>query len=278
MDHVVQYLQFFDKEVCMKGKGRYIATVFLLLAAPMVIFSTLASAEEVKLHGSTTVLKRVMEPGKEALEKATGVKIVLVGNGTGNGLEDLVNGKCDASMASEELADAVGSMKAASGKDAPADLKGHVITSDVIKVIVHPSNPVGKLSKEQLKGLHTGKIANWKEAGGPDLPVMVVTSHVGSATKKVFQKAIMDNEPYVAGAIEVETTRKEIDNVALFPEGIGAVSLGFVNLPGNKEKVKMVETPEISRPLMLITRGEPSPAVKKVIDYFLGEGKKYIKD
>ena len=237
-----------------------------------------AYAEDVRIHGSTTIQKRVFEPGKDALEKATGIKLILVGNGTGNGLEDLVNGKCDASGASEELADAVESMKHASGKEPPANLKPNVITSDVIKVIVHPSNPVSKLTKDQLKGLHNGKIKNWKEVGGQDLDVVVVTSHLGSATKKVFQKMIMDNEPYVTGAVEVETTRKEIDNVAQFPEGIGAVSLGFVNLPGNKEKVKMVETPEISRPLMIITKGEPTPSVKKVIDFFLGEGKKYIKD
>ncbi|RJQ22829.1 MAG: extracellular solute-binding protein [Nitrospiraceae bacterium] len=252
----------------------------LVFIAVLTIILTAITAwgEVVMLHGSTTVQKRIMEPGKEALEKATGIKVELVGNGTGNGLEDLVNGKCDAGMASEELADAVASMKAATGKDAPADLKPNVITSDVIKVIIHPSNPVTKLSKEQLKGLHSGKIANWKEVGGPDLPVIVVTSHLGSATKKVFQKTIMDGEPYVIGAIEVETTRKEIDNVAMFPEGIGAVSAGFINLPGNEGKVKIVETQEISRPLMLITKGEPSPAVKKVLDFFTGEGKKYIKD
>lgn len=237
-----------------------------------------AGAETVRLHGSTTCQKRIFEPGREALKKATGIDIELVGNGTGNGLEDLIAGKADASMASEELADAVASMKAATGKEPPADLVSNVITSDVIKVIVHPSNPVSKLSKEQLKGLHTGSIDNWKGVGGPDQPVIVVTSHAGSATRKVFQKSMMDNAKYVDGAIEVKTTREEIDNVAQLPEAIGAVSLGFINLPGNREKVKIVDTPEISRPLMLITRGTPSPAVQKIIDFFSGEGKKYIKD
>lgn len=240
--------------------------------------SGIAGAEVVKLHGSTTVQKRIMEPGKDALKKATGIELELVGNGTGNGLEDLVAGKCDASMASEELADAVSSMKDASGKAATGDLKPNVITSDIIKVIVNPSNPVSKLSKDQLKGLHNGTIANWKDVGGPDLPVIVITSHLGSATRKVFQKAIMDGTKYVDGAIEVETTRKEIDNVGQFPEAIGAVSMGFINLPGNKEKVKIVETQDIGRPLMLITKGDANGGVKKVLDFFRGEGKKFIKD
>lgn len=241
-------------------------------------FSGVAAAETVRLHGSTTVQKRIMEPGKDALKKATGIELVLVGNGTGNGLEDLTGNKCDAAMASEELADAVASMKDASGKAAAGDLKPSVITDDVIKVIVNRSNPVNKLSKEQLKGLHDGSIDNWKQVGGADLPVIVITSHLGSATRKVFQKVVMDGNAYVAGALEAETTRKEIDNVNEFPEGIGAVSMGFINLPGNKEKVKIVDTIQISRPLMLITKGEPSPPVRKVIDFFRGEGKKYIKD
>lgn len=252
--------------------------VWCAVLVGMGSFSAVAGAETVRLHGSTTVQKRIMEPGKEALKKATGIELVLVGNGTGNGLEDLVAGKCDAGMASEELVDAVASMKDASGKAATGDLKPHVITSDVIKVIVNPSNSVTKLNKEQLKGLHNGSIDNWKAVGGPDLPVIVITSHLGSATRKVFQKSIMDGTKYVAGALEVETTRKEIEDVGQFPEGIGAVSMGFINLPGNKEKVKIVETPDISRPLMLITKGDASPAVKKIVAFFTGEGKKFIKD
>jgi len=63
-----------------------ILTVFLTVAAAW-------SEEVVRLNGSTTVQKRIMEPGKEALEKATGIKLVLTGNGTGSGLEDLVKGR-----------------------------------------------------------------------------------------------------------------------------------------------------------------------------------------
>lgn len=250
----------------------------LLALSGVLAFSTVSYAEKVKLHGSTTCQKRIFEPGRDALKKATGIDLELVGNGTGNGLEDLMNGKADASMASEELADAIASMKDAAGKTASGDLVPNVITSDVIKVIINPTNTVSKLNREQLKGLHNGTITNWKDAGGPDLPVIVITSHLGSATRKVFQKTIMDGTNYVDGAIEVETTRKEIDNVGQFPEAIGAVSMGFINLPGNKEKVKIAETQEISRPLMLITKGEPGPGVKKVLDFFRGEGKKYIKD
>lgn len=255
----------------------FISFLFSIIFLTAVIAG--AAEEVIKLHGSTTVQKNIIEPGKDAFEKATGIKLEIIGIGTGAGLENLIKGACDASMASEELAEAVLSMKAASKLETIPDLKPNVITSESIKVIVHPSNPVTRLSKEQLKGLHTGKITNWKEVGGPDLPVIVVTSHIGSATRKVFQKTIMDGEPYVADALEVETTRNEVAYVAVFPDGIGAVSPGFMSLPENEGiTVKVVETQEISRPLMLITKGEPSPSVKKLLDFFRGEGKKYIKE
>ncbi|WP_243688973.1 hypothetical protein [Geotalea toluenoxydans] len=64
--------------------------------ALITLGGALAQAEVVKLHGSTTCQKRIFEPGKDALKKATGIDLELVGNGTGNGLEDLVAGKADA--------------------------------------------------------------------------------------------------------------------------------------------------------------------------------------
>ena len=259
----------------MKLKLGRAAGVFVGLL--MMVATSYDAHADVSLCGSTTVQKRIMEPMKDAFEKSAGMKMTISGSGTGKGLEALIKGECDAAMASEELADAVKSMKDATGREAPADLQPHLLAKDNIKVIVNHKNQVSRLSQEQLKGLHTGKIANWKEVGGTDAPVIVVTSHPGSATRLVFQKVIMGNEPYVKDAIQAKTTREEIEDVALYDEAIGAVSEGFLLLPEYKGKVKTVEAPEISRPLMLITKGAPSPEVKKVIDFVAGEGKQFIR-
>ncbi|MBA4374415.1 MAG: phosphate ABC transporter substrate-binding protein [Thermodesulfovibrio sp.] len=233
-----------------------------------------AEAPVIRLHGSTTVMKKILEPVLPALEKITSSTLVLVGNGTGSGLEDLVRGRCDAAMVSAELADAVQIMAEISGLEAPVDLKAHFLANDPIRIIVHLSSPVKQLTLEQLKDLNTGKITNWRKVGGKYIPVVVITSHPGSGTRRAFQKVVMGGEPYVSGALEVETTRNEIDAVELFTEGIGAVSQTFIDLKGNKEKVKVLDTPEIARPLMLITRGDPSPAVGKLIEHLTAGSKK----
>lgn len=256
--------------------------ILALLAFALILpVNPVQAAEEVSLWGSTTCQKRFLEPGAEALEKATGVKIKVYGVGTGKGVLALLEGKTTVALTSNELE---GTLKSAQkvlkeeGKPEiaiPENLQFHTITQDVIVPIVHKDNPVDALTWEQLADLNSGKVTNWKDVGGPDLPVQVVTSHAGSSTKEVFQTMVMKKEPYAANAIEVKSTRLEINEVSKAPGGIGAVSSGFHSM--NPENSKVVKSNEISRPLALITIGAPTPEVQKIIDFFRSdEGKKYI--
>jgi phosphate transport system substrate-binding protein len=105
--------------------------------------------------------------------------------------------------------------------------------------------------------------------------VQVVTSHAGSSTKAVFQKQVMKKADYSSDAIEVKSTRLEINEVSKAAGGIGAVSAGFFSM--NPGKTKTVQSDTISRPLALVTIGDPTPEVQKIIAFFRSEeGKKHI--
>ena len=256
----------------------------LLLSGCFLFLSAVGAqaADEVQLWGSTTCQKRFLEPGAPALEKATGIKIKVMGVGTGKGMLALFEGKTKVALASETLEDAVASAQkaakeAGSEAKAPDGLQFHEITRDVIVPIVNKENPVTSLTWAQLSDLNTGKVTNWKDVGGPDLPVVVVTSHAGSATKAVFQKMVMNKADYVAGAIEVKSTRLEIGEVSKNKGGVGAVSAGFFSQ--NPDNAKEVKSDKIDRPLGLITIGAPTPEVQKIIDYFKSpDGQKQIVD
>lgn len=256
----------------------------LIMAVLFVTASVLnaIAGDEIQLWGSTTCQKRFLEPGAKALEDATGVKIKVLGVGTGKGMLALFDGKTTVALASETLADAIASAQkvareAGSEVKVPEDLQFHEITKDIIVPIVNKDNPVEQLTWAQLADLNTGKVTNWQEVGGPDLPVVVVTSHAGSATKSVFQKMVMNKAPYAPGAIEVKSTRLEIGEVTMNKGGIGAVSAGFFNL--NPDGAKIVKSDMIDRPLGLITIGAPAPDVQKIIDFFRSpEGQKQIID
>jgi phosphate transport system substrate-binding protein len=244
-------------------------TLYIILMV-MVLFSTVPGvyADELVLAGSTTVQKRILEPSSAAIEKATGISIKVLGVGTGKGFKQLQDGKVVASIASQSL-------KSLLAKYSVADdgtYIAHVISKDVIVPIVNKGNPVSSLTFKQLSGINTGSIKNWKEVGGPDMQIVVVTSHKGSATRAVFQKIVMNKAEYVANARTVKSTRQEVRLVSKFKGGVGAVSEGFLTL--NSGMVNVVKTDEISRPLIIITKGAPKGDVKKLINFLKTEAAK----
>jgi len=255
-----------------------------LVIAVSFIFMVSASAQAaqtVNLWGSTTCQKRFLEPGAKALEAATGIKTRVIGVGTEKGMLALFEGKTNVAISSNTLQDSIDSaqevLKTAGRPEiaVPEGLQFHEITKDVIIPIVNKDNSVSKLTWKQLTGLNSGQITNWKDVGGPDLPVQVITSYAGSSTKAVFQKMVMKDATYAANAIEVKSTSLEISEVSKNKGGIGAVTSGFFSLnPGN---AKMVKSKTIERPLGLITIGDPAPEVQKIIDFYLSkEGQKQI--
>ncbi len=254
----------------------------ILLTAFAFLATSQAHAQEIKVWGSTTCQKRFLEPGAESFKSATGIDLKVLGVGTGKGMMALIEGKAPVAAASSSLESAIKSAKKEADKAGkpiaiPDSLQFHKIAEDVIVPIIHKDNPVSALTFAQLADLNTGKITNWKEVGGPDLPVKVVTSHAGSATREVFQKQVMNKQDYAPGKVEVSSTRLEINEVSEDKGAIGAVSEGFYKLnPGN---AKVVSTDPISRPLALITVGDPAPEAQKLIDFFRsGEGKTYLSE
>ncbi len=225
------------------------------------VLSGYASAKELILAGSTTVQKRVLEPAGSAVKQATGIELKVLGINSGRGFAELVDGIIVASVSSSPLKDLL--EKAAIPDD--GTYQEHIIIDDVIVPIVNKSNPVSELTWQQLSDINTGKITNWKEVGGPDQIIIVVTSQPTAATRTIFQKIVMNKAPYAKRSREVKSTRQEVDLVSKYTGGIGAVSEAFVKM--NPGKVKVLGTQSISRPLTFITKGNPNADVQAVIDF-----------
>jgi len=256
-----------NKEIHMQKR-----TILTISLAIIMVFSANVYGKELVLPGSTTVQKRVLEPAAQAIKNATGIEIKVRGISTGKGFKELQSGNAEASIASSPLKP----LLEKAGLPDDGTYQEHVIIKDVIVPIVHKDNPVTELSWQQLADINSGKITNWKQVGGPDQKIVVVTSQSSSATRKVFQKKVMKGAPYVKGVREVKSTRQEVSLVAKFKGGIGAVSEGFVKM--NPGKVNIISTAEISRPLSIITKGNPSSQMVAVIEFLkTPEAKKLFK-
>jgi len=248
---------------------RHLLLLSLIVALFTVFLAATAPADEVRLNGATTVIDRLVAPHKDAVEKKTGHKLEIVGNGTGKGLVDLHEGRCDAALVSEPLEIAVSAAKVA-GKDVDiATLKFNIVKHDEISFIVNPANPVSSLTWEQLRDMHTGKIKNWKEVGGKDMPITVYSDTVTGGTRAMIKQNVMGGADYSSSVMALTAVKKVADMVAADPAGVGGLGKGFVD-----SRVKAVQTKKLERPLGFVTIGAPSAKVKAVIDAYSVAAKK----
>ena len=224
--------------------------------------------EVVRLHGATTTVNGFITPYRAAVERATGLKLEITGNATGRGLVDLVEGRCDVALTSEPLEIAVLAAKNA-GKDLQADaFEMQIVTHDEIVFIVHPSNPVRELSWAQIKDIHTGRIKNWNEVGGPTMRIIVFTDAITGGTRAMIKKIVLGGEDYGPDCRPLEAVRFVNDQVAELKGGFGGLGRGFVDT----KRVKIVTTEKLERPLGFITKkGDVSANARKVMEAFQAE-------
>lgn len=255
----------------------FVMLIAMMLSLPQVVFGD----DEISYSGSSTIGMSILEAGAvKAFEQKTGLKFKSIEQpGSGKGIKALLEGKVTMAGASRKL----------ETEEKKQNLIGTAIGYDAIAVFVNKKNPVNNLTKEQIKGIFTGKIKNWKEVGGKDAPIRVNTEIAGEkrATMLAFQEMAMDKAPYGTGFKEIDFPRDQIVEVAKDENGICSVSFGLLaavsadlrnkvkafNVGGIDPSDKNIQSGAypISRPLLLVTNGLPKGNVKKFIDFMLSK-------
>lgn len=233
-----------------------------------------SGAEELKIGAGGAPTENILKPVRSAFEKATGIKLYIISSGPKNAFSDLEKGEVEAASAGLSYQDWLGLMKK-EGEEVkdPTKYTPIVVGKDKVLVIVHKDNKIKKLSAEQIKGIFSGQIASWKEVGGDDLPILVVLGKLTPGTNAMFAKRFLDGKEFTKEVLDATTAEDVRQNVASNPSAIGFGPLALVD-----GTVNVPETPELSREITLLTKGNPSAKVQKLIDYIKGDGRKYIKE
>jgi phosphate transport system substrate-binding protein len=236
----------------------------LALATMMAAFGpTTAFAETLKVHGATTVFFGLMKPNKEKIEKASGQTLTLVPSSTSRGLSDLVQGSADIAMLAEPLESAADSMnKKTPGSVMTADYMGQHVGNAYIQFIVNPANPVQKLSKTQLAAILSGKINNWSELGGANLPFLLVGEPSSSPHKMISDELGIS---YSSEMRFVQNTNQTAVIVAQAPGAFSYITTAH-DIP-ERSRLKVVET-EVKIPLKLYLAYKKSApdSVRKAVE------------
>ena len=239
-------------------------------------------SKTLSLAGSTTVEPIASKAAEVYMEKHPDVKVTVQGGGSGTGIKMVGEGTVDIGNASRKIKD--------KEKDLYPDLVGTIIAYDGIAIVVHPSNPVENLTKQQLQDIYAGKITNWKEIGGEDREIVVVTRAEGSGTRDTFIELVMNKGKVeeTSRALQKPSNGAVKATVAGNESAIGYIGLGYVddtvkpvkinNILPSSETVKNGTYP-ISRALYMYTKGEPSGVTKEFIDFVLSkEGQNIVEE
>ncbi len=258
-----------------------------------------ASADDVQgslqIKGSDTMVNLCQAWAEAFMAKHPRVTVAVTGGGSGTGIAALISGTCDLAAASRKMTDKEKASASAQG-NAPQEW---TVALDGLAVAVHPSNPVKRLTIDQLAQLFTGKIQNWKELGGANTPVVLLSREVNSGTHVYFKEhvfsALKDGSPkeFAPEALLLPSSQAIADEVASNLGSIGYYGMGYANprnaivavaktaadpyIVPSEDAVRSGSYP-ISRPLFLYSRGTPQAVTKAFLDFVMSsEGQAVVR-
>lgn len=251
------------------------------------------AAEIIENKGSDTLVNLALAWAEEYMDSNPGVRISVTGGGSGTGIAAMVNGTVDIANASRAMKSEEIESARANGFT-PLEF---VVAQDAIAVVVHPSNPVSELTLEQISAIYTGEITNWKELGGEDRPIVLLSRETNSGThvfflENVIRRGEKDSDLLFSPDTLLLPSSEGISaEVRLNPNAIGYDGLGYVtpdqkmvavakdeNGPYVLPSVESVNDGSypISRALYMYTPGEPEGQIKTYLDWILGDGQALV--
>lgn len=277
-------------------KGVYMRKILLVLIAATIASSADAASSKnsIQVKGSDTMVNLGQAWAEKYMEKNPGDFIAVTGGGSGTGFSSMISGTCDIAMASRNIKEKEVALAKKKNID-PYEIK---VALDGLAVVVNPSNPVNKLTIAQLADIFTGRVSNWKELGGKNEKIVVLSREVNSGTHVYFKEHVLrkndpnSGEEFSPGALMLSSSQAIADEVAGNPAAIGYYGMGYISAKQRpvmiaKDEKSEYEMPSIknvlngkypiSRPLFLYTNGEPQGLVKKLVDFCLSkEGQEIV--
>jgi|SRR5690554_3028497 len=260
-----------------------------ILTSMLAIFGlTAIHAQSIK--GSDTVLPLSQQEAESYLADNPSASITVTGGGSGVGLSSLLAGTTDIAQSSRKIK----FIEKQKLEDQGKYFKEVIVAYDALAIVVNPKNKVKNLTREQLEGIFTGKITNWKEVGGEDLKIVPYSRETSSGTYEFFKESVLKNKNYMNGIMSMPATGSIIQSVGQTKGAIGYVGLAYLNssvqaihvsYDGGKTFVQpsvanaQNKTYPIVRPLYYYYVLKSEPKIKPFIDYVLSNaGQKIVSD
>ncbi|MCH7321821.1 phosphate ABC transporter substrate-binding protein [Solibacillus sp. MA9] len=252
-------------------------TIMLLAACGGKSESSDGGGQLVTISGSTSV-GPLAEKLAIKYEETEDVKIEINQIGSSAGITNAINGVSQIGMSSRDLKQ----------EEVDSGIEQLVIAYDGIVVVTHPSNPVKDLTMEQVKQIFTGEITNWKELGGKDMEIVVVSREDGSGSRDAFQEIVgYESGELIRNAIVASGNGNIKTTVATNKHAVGFISFEYIDETVSALAINGVQAQaanvldgkyELSRPFLFVYDKEVPQAATKFMDYVLSaDGQKIVE-
>jgi len=230
--------------------NRLILSVTLALLALQGCRPNGPAALEIKIKGSDTVLPIAQQFAEKYKLAGHTEEISVTGGGSGVGIASLLEGTTDIAMSSRD-------MKISEKlrlREEKVDFTEFTVAYDALDVCIHHSNPVQRLTREQLEDIYTGAVTNWKEVGGKDLKIIAFSRENSSGTHEFFKEMVLDGKEFAPTALMQSATGAIIQAVQQTPGAIGYEGLAYLEptikaLPVSYDQGKTYVAPSLERAL-----------------------------
>ena len=267
------------------------ARIFLLMALMAVLLGGCGQSVDpnepqgfIQTKGSDTMVNAVQMVAEGFMKDYPHIFVAVTGGGSGVGIASLINKTCDVATASREMKPKEVEM----ALQRAVNPKEFVVAYDGVAVIVNKSNPVDRLTIEDLHRIFTGKTTNWKEFGGKNLHIVTLSREVSSGTHMYFKEEVIQlgkkdsKEEFSKETLLLTSSQAIVEEVAGNEGAIGYLGMGYLSdrtkalrigrarefYPPDVDDV-LKKTYPLSRPLFMYTNGKPQGVVKLLIDFTL---------
>jgi phosphate transport system substrate-binding protein len=253
-----------------------------------------SGGKTLQVKGSDTMVTLGQSWAQAFMESHPDTQVAVTGGGSGTGFSALINGTCDVAQASREIEPAEVAQLKAKGQT-PEQIP---VALDAVVVVVNPSNPVSKLTFDQLSDIYTGKITNWSQVGGRSGKIVVLSRDKSSGTHIYFLEHVIRKrnpkgpEEYAPSVLMLQSSKMIESEIAGNKAAIGYFGLGWLTakqkavavagtaagpyVMPNAKTAASREYP-ISRQLYLYTVGQPKGETEAYVDFVLSpEGQKIV--
>ncbi len=248
------------KRVMKALSGMGIAVGLVVLAAFASPAANAATAE-IRVGGDVSACNGFFAVVRDAVRDDAGINLVITPSSSSQALLDLDSGIIDIAATDLALENIVTDLEKKGYLIVSENFQAQGIGTNSILVYLNKANKVPALSQEQLRGIFTGKITNWKQVGGANQKIVVVWSNETPEQNQLFSRYVIGNRPIVKTAVKATDPQEIIERIVNTPGGIGIASHAYKSARTHNPK-----TPFVSSKVIAITKGAPTDHSRNVLE------------